>query len=342
MKIKQFINHTIYLAYYFKKLDYAKFIKFVNFVHKKNGITKVALCADAILSSYKYGTGLMDYFYFRFYEKSDIEKRKWVGTGFKYEFDLKMNPKNTRIILEDKILFLTEYAPFIQHAYFTLADFENNRQRVESVLNNSTGKIVLKDSRGQCGFEVEIHPASTFTIETLQPYMKRKGFNMGEEFIRQHEEITNLSPTAINTIRLITIVNANGHVDFLGGRLRISVNNHVDNLASGNIACPIDMKTGVISGLGVYSDITKEAVTHHPVTGVKLIGFKIPMWDEIIENTKKIALHHPENRAVGWDVVLTDKGPDFLEGNHNWCEILWQLPVNKGMKDVLKKYMKID
>ena len=59
---------------------------------------------------------------------------------------------------------------------------------------------------------------------------------------------------------------------------------------------------------------------------------------EIIEITKKIALHRPENRGVGWDVALTENGPDIIEGNHNWCKILWQIPVDQGLKSVLEKY----
>src|SRR5699024_1760919 len=109
--------------------------------------------------------------------------------------------------------------------------------------------------------------------------------------------------------------------------------------ASGNIACSIDLKTGKIDRKGVYKDITKEAsVSHHPVTGVEFQGYQIPMWDEIVEQTKEIAVYRPENRSVGWDIALTENGPDFIEGNHNWCEVLWQIPVNQGLKHVLDRY----
>ena len=137
---------------------------------------------------------------------------------------------------------------------------------------------------------------------------------------------------------MFTVINNQGGVDFIGARLRISVNSHVDNLASGNIACPIDIETGKINGPGIYSDITKKDVTHHPITNFPLLDFQIPMWDKVVELTEKIALAHPENRGVGWDVAITNDGVDFIEGNHNWCKTLWQLPVKKGMKDILEKY----
>jgi hypothetical protein len=339
MTIKQFIKRTIYLGYYIKILNYSTFNKYLAFASSKSGRSKSALWIYAIAATYKSNISLMDYFTFRFYEKHQPEREKWAGMGFKYEFDLKADPKSTRQILENKILFYKEYAPFIKHSYFTMDDFKRDRGRVSAVLNNESGKIVLKNSHGQCGYEVEVFDSSVFSIDTLNSYMKQKKFDLCEEFIQQHNVINNLSPTGLNTVRWITMINEEGRVDLLGARLRVSVNNHVDNLASGNIACPIDPETGIVSGPGVYKDITKESVDCHPITGVKLKGFQIPMWDEIMDATLKIAQYRPENRGVGWDIALMNDGPDFIEGNHNWDEVLWQLPANKGMKQVLEQYL---
>ena len=48
-----------------------------------------------------------------------------------------------------------------------------------------------------------------------------------------------LSPSGLNTIRIITQINEQGGVDIIAARLRITVNSSVDNLAAGNIAAPI-------------------------------------------------------------------------------------------------------
>ena len=52
----------------------------------------------------------------------------------------------------------------------------------------------------------------------------------------------------------------------------------------------------------------------------------------------KAASEMPENSSVGWDIAITENGPELIEGNHNWCKLLWQLPVKKGLKHVLDKY----
>lgn len=332
------INRTKYLGYYFKQLDWPTFQRFFKHVQAEKMTSTPSLWLDIISSVYKYNIGLMDYFTFRFYNKNHEERSKWVGTGMKYEFDLKMNPKHTRSILENKLEFYQGYAPFIRHTYCSFTDLEKENEKAKLVFSNSTGKIVIKDATGQCGWDVEVVHAKDFTFSSLRKYMASKKFDLAEEFVQQHPLIQSLSSSGLNTVRMMTMINNNGGVDILGARMRISVNSHVDNLASGNIACPIDLETGVIIGKGVYSDITKTAVTHHPVTGVSLVGFQIPMWQEIIETTKKVALYKPENRGVGWDVALTENGPDFIEGNHNWCKILWQIPVDQGLKSVLEKY----
>jgi hypothetical protein len=235
------INRTKYFLYYLKELDYTKFSKFLNYTCNVTGKSKATILADVINSIYKHNIGIMDYFIFRFFEKNEEERYKWVGTGYKYEFDLKTNPKATRSILENKLEFYEAYKDFIFHPFCKLQDIINKTSEAKAVLENKTGKMVLKDSLGQCGFDVEIVKTEKYKdLDELAIYMKSKGYDMAEAFIQQHDELNKISSTGLNTVRMFTIINNEGGVDFVGARLRISVNSHVDNLASGNIACPID------------------------------------------------------------------------------------------------------
>lgn len=170
--------------------------------------------------------------------------------------------------------------------------------------------------------------------------MKKNDFDMAEEFVNQHPKLNELSPSGVNTIRIITQLNDKDEVDILGCRLRITVNSKVDNLAAGNIAAPIDPITGIVIGDGVYSDIAFEDQEFHPVTNVKINGFQIPFWEKTVELAKNAQLLHKQNRSIGWDIVITNKGPGLIEGNHDWCKLLWQLPVKKGMKNTLEEYLR--
>jgi len=337
--ITNFCKRSIYLIYYIKQLDRQKFRKFYQFVRQTRGYSSFFLIRDILKSVYKDNIGLMDYFVFRFYEKSDEERSEWAGTGFIYEYHLKMNPKSTRHLLANKIDFYEAYGPFVKHATYTIEDLKQNNHKAHKVLHNPSGRIVIKNALGQCGWDVEVLKSKGDDIAALIKHMSDKGFDLTEEYILQHHDLAKLSASGLNTVRVITQLNKNNEVEILGARLRISVNSHVDNLASGNIAVPIELETGKTYGAGVYSDITKEDVSEHPVSGVALSGFQIPFWKEIIEIAKRAALLHPENRSIGWDVAISESGPEFIEGNHNWCKILWQLPVKRGLKKTLYQYM---
>ena len=328
----------IYFLYYIKELDFRKFNRFLSYASKSSGKSKINLLGDSIRSVFKYNISLLDYFYFRFFSKDNSERSQWVGTGYMYEFQLKMNPKDTREVLSNKIKFLNHFAPFIRRCYYDIQTLKSNRRIIEELLANESGKLVIKDSKGQIGAEVEIIRCIDHTPDSLINYIGKKDYDLIEEFVVQHPDLMELSPSGLNTVRIITQMNGD-HIDFIAGRLRISVNSPVDNMAAGNLAAPIDLRTGTVSGPGVYSDITKPEQSIHPTTGKPIIGFIIPFWNEVIDLAMKAAFHTPENKSVGWDIAITPEGPELIEGNHNWCKLLWQLPVNQGLKDQLEKYL---
>lgn len=327
-----FTSNLLYSAYYLKELDWKKASQYMEYVHRKQNRSKAAISMDIVYDVFKYNIGIMDYFLFRFYELSPEEKETWAGTGFMYEYHKAMNPMENRGILSNKIKFFQFYAPFVKHVYCTIDDLRADTGKFDKVLAATKKKIVVKDSNGQCGWGVEVLEVDKYSKESLYSYMKEKGFDLVESFVQQHSALNELSSSGLNTIRLITEVGPNKEVRVLGGLLRVSINSHVDNIAMGNIACEVDLQTGVLIGNGVYSDITKPEVENHPVTGKKLKGFKIPFWKEAIEMVKAAALYNTGNKSIGWDVAITDNGPSLIEGNHNWCKLLWQLPVKKGLK----------
>lgn len=332
------LKRLIYLGYYFKQLDREKFSRFLNHTAKLTQRPKAFLVYDVLGSVFSYNISLLEYFQFRFFELNTNERKSWAGTGYMYEYQLGMNPKSERHILYDKTLFYKNYEEFFVHQVADLETLKKDKKIVEKLLKNPSGKIVLKVSDGKCGKGVLIRQTAEFTAFTLIQFMEQEGYELAEEFLIQHPDLQQLSPSAVNTVRIFTQLNASNEVELLGCRLRISVNSPVDNMAAGNMAASIDEKTGVIIGPGVYSDITKTDEVIHPITGVRIKGFQVPFWKETLEMVEKSALKHPQNRSIGWDVVITENGPGLIEGNHDWCKLLWQLPVKRGLKAELEKY----
>lgn len=334
-----FYKRLIYFGYYLKELDVAMFRKFLKHIENVKGKSKKSTILDIITCSLKYNISLLEYFQFHFYKIPPEKRQEFAGTGFMYEYQLKMNPRSSRQVLENKLNFLKLYNNYIHRDFASLKELEKDRAVTNRILENKSGKIVLKSSFGQCGIGIEVLNCKKFTPEGLINRLKETGNDLVEEFVSQHKEFMRLSPSGLNTIRIITQLDQNNKVDILAARLRITINSSVDNLAAGNIASPINIETGLVDGPAVYSDITREAEIFHPVTKVAIIDFKIPFWQQTIKMVKSAALLFQENRSIGWDVAITNEGPELIEGNHDWCKLLWQLPVGRGLKAELKKYL---
>jgi hypothetical protein len=332
------IRRFSYLIYYLKESDFKQLIYFIKYARKVTGSSRLKIIVDSLKCVFIYNISLKDYFCFRFFELDHVERIKWAGTGYMYEYQLKMNPKEARDLLEDKIRFLNHFQPFINRAHNSLVTLRSNLKIAEEMLENSSGRLVLKGSHGQVGAEVEVIKCIDFTAPVLIEYMKKMKYDLAEEYVIQHPSLMELSASGLNTVRVFTQLQ-DGIVHFLGARLRVSVNSPVDNMAAGNLAAPVDIETGIVTGPGVFSDITKEDKAVHPLTGVAIKGFVVPHWNKVAELARNAALHTPENRSVGWDIAITGTGPELIEGNHNWCKILWQLPVKQGLKSELDKYL---
>jgi hypothetical protein len=334
----EFFRRTLYLLYYVKESDFRQLHSFLKYSSAVTGKSGMKIIFDVIRSVYEYNISLKDFFCFRFFELDDTERNKWAGSGYMYEYQLYMNPRRSREVLESKIEFLNYFRPFIRRIYNSFEEIKGNMEFAEALLGNSSGLIVLKGSRGQVGAEVEVVRCKDFSQVSLLKYMARKKYDLAEQYVIQHPSLMTLSPSGLNTLRIFTQLNEDS-VDILGARLRITVNSTVDNMAAGNLAAPINIESGLVIGPGVYSDITKEEMAVHPITGRRIIGFAIPYWKEAIELAKEAALLIPDNRSVGWDIAITPEGPELIEGNHNWCKLLWQMPVKRGLKNDIDKYL---
>lgn len=324
------------MGYYLKQLDRSRLMLFLNHASKLTGKSRFVLLSDVLRSVFEYNISILDYFLFRFYGLSNHEREAWAGTGCMYEYQLRMNPKDSRQILEDKTLFYRHYGDFFVHTVADIHDLKTKPEVATAILSNPSGRLVFKSADGNCGKNVEICCCNNFDRQSMIVFMEKSDYQLVEEFLVQHPELNRLSPSGVNTVRIFTQLDEQGDVNILGCRLRISVNSPVDNMAAGNIAATINDVTGRLEGTAVYSDITKPQLANHPITNVEIAGFQVPFWKETLEMAKKAAQQHPQNRSVGWDIVITENGPGLIEGNHDWCKLLWQLPVKTGLKSHLR------
>ena len=332
----QFPQRLAYFAYYLRRLDITQLSVFMEHLRREKGWSKPLQWAHILHDSLRYNISVLEYYQFRFFDLPAEKKATWAGTGTMYEFQKRANPPEERIILEDKCRFHDAYRQFFRHEVYSRTELEANPELVEKLLRTHT-RLVFKPARGHCGIGIAFVEAATLEAANIIPMMVRNCYDLVEEGIAQHPDLMRLSPAGINTVRIFTALDESDKCHILGCRLRISVNSEVDNLAAGNIAAPVNDTTGEVTGPGVYSDITKRPEPVHPVTGVAIEGFRIPFWTETLVLAREAAERHPQNRSIGWDIVITPDGPGLIEGNHDWCKLVWQLPVGQGLRHMLEE-----
>jgi alpha-L-glutamate ligase-like protein len=115
-------------------------------------------------------------------------------------------------------------------------------------------------------------------------------------------------------------------------RLPTKVSGGRANLHQGGIGAGVELETGRTT-MAVIRDRVAEI---HPDTGVRLIGFQVPCWDQVIEMACKVA-GAVGLGYIGVDIVLDrDQGPLLLEANAR-PGLAIQIANGRGLIPCLRK-----
>ncbi|MGM0647334.1 MAG: sugar-transfer associated ATP-grasp domain-containing protein [Bacteroidota bacterium] len=134
-----------------------------------------------------------------------------------------------------------------------------------------------------------------------------------QEGLRQHQEINQIYPGAVNTFRVYTAIEK-GKAKVLFAFLRMGQGgNQLDNATQGGVVCKIDIKTGQFSPVGT-SKLDKK-FTKHPDTNFEFKDYTFPYWNEVRELTLSSAQKFEAVVYIGWDVAYTETGASIIEMN---------------------------
>ena len=203
-------------------------------------------------------------------------------------------------------------------------------------------KAVLKPDSGSYGRDIRLLHY-TNDADAVSEFRGVSGRMVCEGFIYQHEKMSQLSPDAVNTIRVQTL-RYDDRVDVISATLKMGGKPGciIDNMHNGGIGAQVDIASGIIVTLG--KDYECRQYTHHPATGAQIIGFVVPNWDKAIELVKQAHSRLPECKLLGWDVAITAEGADIVEANNGPGPTLTQMmdlipkgkPIMKLIKDSKK------
>ena len=162
-----------------------------------------------------------------------------------------------------------------------------------------------------------------------------------EEVICQHPAISAIYPHSVNTYRIVTVLR-DGVAHVVYGFIRIGNGSQfVDNINAGGMAAPIDPETGVIQ-YAAY-DKNRHCYDIHPATGHPIVGVSLPYWKEAVEMCLSAAQVIPQLGYIGWDIAVTENGPQLIEGNefpgHDILQMPPHVPDKIGMLPRFRKFL---
>lgn len=254
-----------------------------------------------------------EYFFFNFKHKNSFERKSFVFNNKRQDYLYLLGEEEGQRTLRDKYKTYTILKKFYKRDMIEINDkkdyeiFEKYVKKhpifVKKPINLSFGKgIALVNSKNYKSYKVlfnELLKESPVIIE---------------EQIISDDTMASLHPESLNTVRIVTYRDNNNvhiHLPFIKmGR----GDSFVDNGGAGGMLARVDEKTGII--ITDAKDEMNIVYKNHPDTDVKIKGFQIPRWNEMVALAKEAALAFEKTRYIGFDVALSkDKGPMIVEGN---------------------------
>lgn len=134
-----------------------------------------------------------------------------------------------------------------------------------------------------------------------------------EQVIPQHPEMAALNPSSVNSLRIVSYFDGS-KVHILARVLKMGNGDVIDNFAHGGMYTMLD-ENGV--ALHAAFDVEGDAYEIHPISGIRIPGFQVPLYKEVLELVDTVARIVPEIPYVGWDIAISPDRPVVIEGNYN-------------------------
>lgn len=296
----------------FQSMSLKRMKMYIDEINKNFGKNKAATALDMCNCLVRYGTGYLDYTVFGFANIHGKARKTFMTNAMNRKVSMQTNNPAYSHFLKNKSEFHETYKDFTGRSFL---DLTNASAEEFKNFCNGKEKVFIKNPVSFGGQGVRCYHINEITdFDALYNELKADGFILVEEEIIQHRTLHDLCPSCINSLRVVTLRGDDGKFYFLYSLLRIgSGAKDVDNITSGGMYMLLDDNGKSISR--AFCDKTALYYDTHPMTGVQLKGFQVPLFKEAIELCLKAAEVVPEIGYVGWDVAITENGPVLIEGN---------------------------
>lgn len=280
-----------------------------------------------------------EFFIFHFEEYDDAKRSSFVPEFDKNIFADMVNDKQQADVFLDKWTTYEYFKDFFGRDVYNIRELEDLDKDEFNQFVSEHPSFILKPVFGTRGAGIQVLHSKTVSEARK---VLTKLYNTGvtaiilEELIVQHDKLAELHKESANTLRVATI-RYDDRVEVIFSYLRMGKGDSViDNASAGGVFGVINVETGKIYAA---CDRLGESFERHPDSGINLIGFEIPRWEEVKQLVTKAAQVLPKVRYVGWDVAVTKTGCVLIEGNDKgrWS---FQIPKQEGFRGKMNAILK--
>ena len=248
---------------------------------------------------------------YEFWRLTETQREEYISRLRMNYFYWRYVPGVYKVVFRDKNKFLVAFKKFVYRKWLYVP--ESSYDEFYKLL--SVSDCIAKPTDGTSGqgiFKICKNNDHASVKEIYDNCKKQK--ILVEECIEACDELKAFHPQSLNTIRVVTISNKEKSMVF-SSRFKMGVGDRViDNVHAGGLYAQVNVETGVVETDGI--SVSGKLCEYHPDSGIKIKGFQIPKWNEIV-NTCFEAAKMSDNPIIGWDVVVNNKGQvEFIEGNH--------------------------
>lgn len=288
---------------------------------------KWKLKVGAIISYVVWGTSFLEYFGYRFWNKTITKKREYMTRRHMFRFFDTYCSKEFRNRIGDKSVTKQYYGKFMERNQF---DCEEGYEAFLEFCKCHPN-IFIKKKVGWGGenarYEFVANEDKCQEIwETLDASY------LVEERLQNCSEIKNIHPNSLNTMKVTTLL-VEGKPEIQFAIIRFGNNTQVDNVHLGGIYAGINIESGIIDTMAMDKHFRQ--YKRHPITQKEILGFNIPKWEDVKRLVTEAAMITPQLCYSSWDVAVTEGGVMLIEGNWDAEFYPEQVLYGRGHKKML-------
>lgn len=319
-----------------RRLGVRNMIRIAGKISDEYHIPRAVILADMVQCSVRYYAGYYDYHEWDYHLMNHRERKTYLTRPQAHQLVLHYNDRAFSHLFMNKVEFNRRFADYVGRDWVDLRE-TSVEQFADFVAAHP--RLFAKDPENLGGYGLEaIDGEALEDVPALHARLLERRQFLVEEFVTQHPELTRLSPDSVNTLRIITFHDGTtSHV--LAHAFKMGAGAKMDNFGQGGIQTTPD-ETGLLP----YGAFNKEGDKYwiHPLTGVPIVGFRVPFFAEAIEMAKEMSAVVPEVPYVGWDIAIGPDGPLVIEGNYNTGVFQMKKSltgVGQGLRPVYAKAM---